>query len=472
MNMRKSIIRSLILTSAGAVALSATSALAQNYVKIENRQFGHLQINVEKGGLDASPALNGWWSADWVFEPLTAPDGRQAYRIKNRYTGVYLNTEVKPIQATNIQSGAWSSYWTLEPTDGGFHRVKNYYTNTYLNAETQKLDANTNSGSLGAQWKLVGLNGPEPLAQCVKNVFGTGIVAKVKWYDPAKVTYSPAEATNNVNTERDDRIPQLKFGEDNRTVPVKEETISLGQQSCFTGSRPATAPHFAIVSVEGGKFAAGAVQVALTTAVAVAVAGAAACVATAGTTCPAVAGAVVGLASGTISMATLGIPNPIETFYVGVPGQLEIKGTVFNPVYNDVAAIDGRTSTARQRDATDAIKAAFVGEEVQKGERGIKFNNQAGYAASMSVMYFMMKNISGVSVPTPVFVGTEKITAGFVRTVIIPQDTVPGMPINVTITGVATVSNPAYTTTVDGAFTGERCFKSYGSLFNPNGGPC
>lgn len=469
MFIRQKMLVTLILTGVGVMAMGASQASAQNYVKIENRQFGALQLNVEKGALEASPSLNGWQSADWVFEPLP---GSSRYRIKNRFTGVYLNTETAPVQATDVPPNYATSYWDIEPTADGYYRVKNPFRGTYLNAQTGRLDATEDASSLGAQWRLIGLNGPEPVKQCVKNVFGTGIVARVKWYDPEIVTYVAGDPKgDNANSANvDEGLPTLQLGPDGRAMPVKSDRILLGQESCMSIVRPAQRPHFAMVSVEGGKFAAAAVNIGLTTGIALA--GIATCAPTFGAGCGAAAAAVVALTSGATSIGTVGLPDAKELFYVGVPGQLEVKGTVFAPVSNDMAAIDSRTSLVRQRDATDDIKAAFVGEDIAKDQRGVRFFNQAGYAASMSVSYFIYKNVGGANVISPAFAGTENITAGFERTLVIPMDTVPGTPVTVTITGVATVKNPAFSAVLPGDFTGEKCVKSYGSLFDPQGGTC
>ncbi len=476
--------RSLILAATCAMAFTATGASAQ--VRIQNSYRADQQINVETGPPASSPTQPGWLSAQWQIEPV---DGSEFVRIRNVWKGTYLNNESGKLDSSAIQPGWWSAQWSLSKSGQGY-RICNRWKATCLHTESGSLDlsdAPTNWAS--AVWLLNGYTpatrpatalvapatpflAPGPFKQCVSNVIGTGIVAKVEWYDANTVTYIPGHPDGDVARTKDvnEGMPTLDFGKDGRATPYKEENIALGQSSCINGVSPNEKPSLAIVSVVGGKYAAGAVSASAGTLIALA--GILSCAPTLGAGCAAAAGSIAALAGGGLSVGMLGLPDPQEVFYVGVPGKLEVKGTVFSPVSNDITPIDSRTSLAYQRDATDVIKAAFVGEEVRRGERGIKFNNQAGYAASMSVMYFMMKNVSGVNVPTPVFVGTEKITAGFVRTVIIPQDTVPGTPINVTITGVATVSNPAFTTTVDGGFTGERCFKSYGSLFNPNGGPC
>ncbi|WP_273455887.1 hypothetical protein [Nevskia ramosa] len=116
-----------------------------------------------------------------------------------------------------------------------------------------------------------------------------------------------------------------------------------------------------------------------------------------------------------------------------------------------------------------------TGQPIRASQRGIKFNNQAGYVAEMSVLYHVNKDIGGgVTVPMPVVLTTPKIPVGFTRPLIVPADAIASMPIIVTITGVATTRNPVFSTTVSPDFTGELCFKSWGTILDPQGAaaPC
>ena len=148
----------------------------------------------------------------------------------------------------------------------------------------------------------------EATVQCVSNVFGkSGIVANVKWYNPADVV-AEKKSNNEYNVAA-------------KKAPVRDENIAVAQRSCHESDTRM----FAVVSVVGGKYAAGSVSLAAGTLVSIA--GAVACVGTAGVACPAVAvvaGIVVGGASG------FGIPDPKEIFYAGAPSVLEISGTVFD----------------------------------------------------------------------------------------------------------------------------------------------
>lgn len=477
MSVRNNRSLALILAGTCAAAFVATSASAQ--VRIQNNYRKDQQINIETGPPASSPTQPGWLSAQWRFEPV---DGTEFVRIKNVWKGTYLNNESGNLDSTAIQPGWFSAQWSLVPMTQGY-RICNRWKSTCLHTENGRLElGNAPMNWASAVWKLNGYNAAAfaaakpmlpagPFQQCVSNVFGTGIVAKVKWYDPNTVSFIPGNpAGDNVNTKDvNEAMPTIDFGKDGRATPYKEENIALAQKSCVNGVSPAEKPSLALVSVVGGKYAATAVSA--TAASIVALGGILACAPTFGAGCAAAAASFATLASGGLSVGMIGIPDPQEVFYAGIPGRLEVKGTVFNPVSYDATPIDSRTSLVRQNDATETIKAAFVGKEIPRGSRGIRFVNKAGYAASMAVTYFPNLQAGTATPLMPKSVVTEKITAGFERTVEIPFDLLPDSKINVVIDGVATVHTPL-STVVDGDFTGEKCFKSTGTIFDASGGPC
>lgn len=104
--------------------------------------------------------------------------------------------------------------------------------------------------------------------------------------------------------------------------------------------------------------------------------------------------------------------------------------------------------------------------------RSITFNNQAGYVAKMTVIYFVNQNVNGASVPLPQAVTTPAISLGFSNTQEIPRYLAKGMPISVVIEGIGTVKGKVLETTVPEGFNGNVCFKSWGTIFDAKGGPC
>lgn len=152
--------------------------------------------------------------------------------------------------------------------------------------------------------------------QCVSNIFGTGIVAQVSWYHPSEVTYDAA---------------RREFS--STKGPRKDETILLGQESCFSSNTRMVA----VVRVKDDQLATGIVSAAIGTVVSAA--GAAVClipaVATAGAAAPAAcpgAAVAVGAVVGAISIA---LPGAEDVFYLGAPRDLEVYGTVYVPKYEE-----------------------------------------------------------------------------------------------------------------------------------------
>ncbi|MGE0103672.1 MAG: hypothetical protein AB7H86_14900 [Blastocatellales bacterium] len=122
--------------------------------------------------------------------------------------------------------------------------------------------------------------------------------------------------------------------------------------------------------------------------------------------------------------------------------------------------------------AGESIATYIEGEKIGAGQRGIKFNNQAGYVAQMTVIYYVSQTNNGVTLPIPKVLTTSKITAGFTRPLIIPHDVDRNMPIVVSIQGFGTFNDKVFSTSVPASFTGELCFKAWGTIFSPQGGKC
>jgi len=134
----------------GSPNLLLYSQPANNYRKIGNRWQTDKYIHVE-GGLKAGTIQSGWWSAQWVLEPVA---GTEYYRIRNRYTSAYLHAEYGTLQAGSIQSGWHTAQWLLEPVEGHF-RIRNRYHNTYLHVENGPLQLGPADPSWGsAQWRI------------------------------------------------------------------------------------------------------------------------------------------------------------------------------------------------------------------------------------------------------------------------------------------------------------------------------
>ncbi len=134
----------------GSPNLLLHSHPVNTYRKIGNRWQTDKYIHVENG-LKATTIQPGWWSAQWVLEPVA---GTQYYRIRNRYTSAYLHAEYGTLQAGSIQSGWHTAQWLLESVQSHF-RIRNRYHNTYLHVENGPLELGPADPSWGsAQWRI------------------------------------------------------------------------------------------------------------------------------------------------------------------------------------------------------------------------------------------------------------------------------------------------------------------------------
>ncbi|SMF26838.1 RICIN domain-containing protein [Pseudobacteriovorax antillogorgiicola] len=136
---------------------------ATDYVRIQNFFNLDSYVNIEYG-LDASPVLPGWFSAQWVFEKVGS-----YYRIRNRWrTNHYLHTEYGKLVSGPIlpewlsaqwkviqESPAWSD---LRDLDVPVYRIQNrWQANQYLHMEYGELESGPIlSGWWSARWLLEG----------------------------------------------------------------------------------------------------------------------------------------------------------------------------------------------------------------------------------------------------------------------------------------------------------------------------
>jgi len=270
-------------------------------------------------------------------------DKANIYTITNMRGGTLTNLPGNVVVFKDNTTGGPEVQWRVQDAGGSHYKLVNIQSGLPLVGLPGGV-LFTMAGSNDDKWRLPGFSAqtvmkagvPFPQVQCVSNPVGTGIVTRVKWYDPAKVSYTPSpNGEDNINTpDVDESLGALDLGWEH---PLKEEAIAVGQQSCMASMLPNQQPRIAVLSVVGGKYASQAVGV--LAGAAVGAVGGVACVGMAGTTCPLVAGAVSGLISGTISLTNIGIPDAKEIFYVGVPAFVETGGTAFNPSAEETGAL-------------------------------------------------------------------------------------------------------------------------------------
>jgi len=117
-----------------------------------------------------------------------------------------------------------------------------------------------------------------------------------------------------------------------------------------------------------------------------------------------------------------------------------------------------------------------IGDATSSDVRQIRFQNDAGYDAQMTIMYFVNEMVNGNSVPMP-----KSVTSGFInglggkfRMLNLPKETSPNLPITIHLVGNATVKDGIFSTTLPANFAASPapCFKVWGTLFDPKGGTC
>jgi hypothetical protein len=284
-----------------------------------------------------------------------------------------------------------------------------------------------------------------PQKQCIYN--NAGFSAKVEWYKPSSVTLPPGQKVS---------LAQVKV-----SSPIKvDNNVTLGVSSCQYGNGD-----IAIVRIIGFKPLNTVVNAAIGTGIALLAIGGGALICTnpvGAAACMAGVAAVGVVAGGGSSAGLSALPDVEEIAYIGVPGTknyIDLSGTAWN-----VGIANTRSLSSPQ--GFEVLSQWFTGGE--PGPRSITFFNQAGYVAKMNVTYFQ-RNSSGVD--KPVTLTTNDISVGRKVHINIPTAISPKQ-VNVQMIGVGTFKNNFFSTTVPANFLGNKCFKAYGTIFEPVGTFC
>lgn len=145
----------------------STKVQAQDFIQIKNRwqKDGktNYRIHIQNPTVDAGATDPNWWSAQWVFEPVT---GTEFFRIKNRWqkdgrTDYYLHVETGKLEAGAAGPGWLSAMWSLEKVDASYYRIKNRWKpDQFLHIQDAMLAAGpAEPGWWSAMWELEGYKG-------------------------------------------------------------------------------------------------------------------------------------------------------------------------------------------------------------------------------------------------------------------------------------------------------------------------
>ena len=127
-----------------------------SFIKIQNT-WKKTFLNIENG-IACSDIAPGWFSAQWVLEPVAGSD---FVKIKNRWKDTYLHIEGGlAVQCSEINPDWYSAMWLIEPIEGTNQvRIKNRWKNTYLNIESGNLHCTDIApGWASAIWDMIKVN--------------------------------------------------------------------------------------------------------------------------------------------------------------------------------------------------------------------------------------------------------------------------------------------------------------------------
>lgn len=182
-----------IKTATILIILQATlfSVDAQDFYQIQNRWTNEF-IHVEQPRPSAGAIQPGWWSAQWILEPVSSTG---YYQIKNRWKNEYLHIQNGPLECGAIQPGWWSAQWALEPVAGtSFVRIRSRWKpEVALHNQQRVLEAGTIDLSWwSAQWQTINVSGGSVSSQstiAVPAVASANVVAERNGDNPS--AFSP-----------------------------------------------------------------------------------------------------------------------------------------------------------------------------------------------------------------------------------------------------------------------------------------
>lgn len=174
-------------------------------------------------------------------------------------------------------------------------------------------------------------------------------------------------------------------------------------------------------------------------------------------------------------------PAPIEIKFLkgtGVTAQIKSEYAEFSTVTLP-ASFNGELCYRMEGTLVNPVVSNCdnsIGDATSSDARQIRFQNDAGYDAQMTITYFVTEVVNGNSIPMPKTVSSGFINGlgGKFRMLNIPKNTAPNMPIQIILTGNATVKDGIFSTTLPADFPASPapCFKVWGTLFDPKGGTC
>ncbi len=157
-----------------ALGIAAVPLPAQQLQRIQNRSRPDTYLHTEQGAVQAGPIQPGWWSADWIVEPVA---GEPSFvRLRNRFRpDDYVHIEHGPVTSGPLGDPGWhSAQWTVDRGPGApWVRLRNRWrSDLYLHIEHGRLEAGRiTMGWRSAQWAIV----PSPNAATATTGAGAAV---------------------------------------------------------------------------------------------------------------------------------------------------------------------------------------------------------------------------------------------------------------------------------------------------------
>lgn len=152
------VLRAVTLALFASLTVSAAAAQqADTPYRIQNRFRPATFLHTEQGSVAVGPIQPGWWSADWIIEPVAG--SAPWVRLRNRFRPLdYIHNQNGRVQSGPLgDRGWWSAQWAIEPVAGTpFVRLRNRWKPTeFLHTERGALESGTiDLGWWSAMWTV------------------------------------------------------------------------------------------------------------------------------------------------------------------------------------------------------------------------------------------------------------------------------------------------------------------------------
>jgi hypothetical protein len=138
-------------SGAGAQNGASSSINLQDFLTVKNKS-NNTYLNVQTGPPTSTEIKKGWFSAQWLFVPVT---GTSYYNIQSKWHQNFIDVDSKGSLILSPNGQGNSSIWILSPTsDANVFKIRNVQSGSFLGIDNKNAILTTSSGDVNSSWVL------------------------------------------------------------------------------------------------------------------------------------------------------------------------------------------------------------------------------------------------------------------------------------------------------------------------------